>query len=96
MAINERRGTTPPTGNAGGYSPVGHGILRTASGRLVAAQKVSFGTSGHRGSAFHSAFNEDHILAITQAICEYRAGEKTYRPALPGQGHACAFRTRIR
>jgi phosphoglucomutase len=38
------------------------------------SQRVSFGTSGHRGSAFHAAFNEDHILAITQAIVEYRAG----------------------
>ena len=36
-------------------------------------QRVSFGTSGHRGSAFNVAFNEDHILAISQAICEYRA-----------------------
>lgn len=38
----------------------------------IATQKVSFGTSGHRGSALHSSFNENHILAITQAICEYR------------------------
>src|ERR1700744_2636285 len=38
-----------------------------------AAQRVSFGTSGHRGSAFSATFNEDHILATTQAICEYRA-----------------------
>jgi len=37
------------------------------------AQRVSFGTSGHRGSAFDATFNEDHILATTQAICEYRA-----------------------
>jgi phosphoglucomutase len=37
-----------------------------------AAQRVSFGTSGHRGSAFTATFNEDHILATTQAICEYR------------------------
>src|ERR1700683_3429168 len=36
------------------------------------AQRVSFGTSGHRGSALECAFNEDHILAITQAICEHR------------------------
>lgn len=36
------------------------------------SQRVSFGTSGHRGSAFDGAFNEAHILAITQAICEYR------------------------
>jgi len=39
----------------------------------VAAQKVSFGTSGHRGSSYAGSFNEGHILAITQAICEYRA-----------------------
>jgi phosphoglucomutase len=39
-----------------------------------AAQRVSFGTSGHRGSAFTATFNEDHILAATQAICDYRAG----------------------
>jgi phosphoglucomutase len=36
------------------------------------AQQVAFGTSGHRGSAFDAAFNEAHILATTQAICEYR------------------------
>src|SRR6204780_976316 len=36
------------------------------------AQRVVFGTSGHRGSAFDGAFNEWHILAITQAICDYR------------------------
>jgi len=38
----------------------------------VAAQRVAFGTSGHRGSSFDNAFNEAHILAITQAICLYR------------------------
>src|ERR1035438_6346241 len=38
----------------------------------VKAQQVAFGTSGHRGSALLASFNEDHILAITQAICEHR------------------------
>ena len=38
----------------------------------IPAQRVSFGTSGHRGSAFDCAFNENHILAISQAICLYR------------------------
>ncbi|RYY97656.1 MAG: alpha-D-glucose phosphate-specific phosphoglucomutase [Comamonadaceae bacterium] len=38
----------------------------------VTAQRVAFGTSGHRGSAFHTAFNEWHVLAISQAICDYR------------------------
>ncbi len=37
------------------------------------AQQVSFGTSGHRGSAFRLSFNDDHIAATTQAICDYRA-----------------------
>jgi len=39
------------------------------------SQGVSFGTSGHRGSSFRLSFNEDHILATTQAICDYRVAE---------------------
>ena len=39
----------------------------------VVAQRVAFGTSGHRGSAFDRSFNERHVLAIAQAICQYRA-----------------------
>ena len=38
----------------------------------VPAQRVAFGTSGHRGSSFEISFNEAHVLAISQAICEYR------------------------
>ena len=41
----------------------------------VPAQRVAFGTSGHRGSSFGSSFNEWHVLAISQAICDYRAGQ---------------------
>jgi phosphoglucomutase len=37
------------------------------------AERVSFGTSGHRGSSLRGAFNEAHVLAIAHAICEYRA-----------------------
>jgi phosphoglucomutase len=51
----------------------------------VAAQKVAFGTSGHRGSAFASSFNEDHIAAITQAICEFRKDDGTTGPLFLGQ-----------
>ncbi len=40
----------------------------------VPAQRVAFGTSGHRGSSLQRSFNEWHVLAITQAICEYRSG----------------------
>src|SRR5260370_8815812 len=47
------------------------------------AQRGSFGTSGHRGSSLTATFNEDHILAATQAICEYRAGEGIDGPLSP-------------
>jgi phosphoglucomutase len=50
----------------------------------VASQRVAFGTSGHRGSAFDSAFNEWHILAITQGICEYRKKQGTDGPLFLG------------
>jgi phosphoglucomutase len=46
----------------------------------VRSQRVSFGTSGHRGSSFAAAFNENHILAITQAICQYRKEQGTSGP----------------
>ena len=62
------------------------------------AQRVSFGTSGHRGSAFTATFNEDHVLATTQAICDYRAvqgiggplylGVDTHALAEPAQASA--------
>ncbi|MEV0148980.1 MULTISPECIES: phosphoglucomutase (alpha-D-glucose-1,6-bisphosphate-dependent) [unclassified Nonomuraea] len=47
-------------------------------------QRVAFGTSGHRGSALNTAFNEDHIVATTQAICEYRAAQGTDGPLYLG------------
>lgn len=50
----------------------------------IPAQKVAFGTSGHRGSAFDCAFNEAHILAITQAICLYRKMKGTDGPLFVG------------
>ncbi|MGH3369232.1 MAG: phosphoglucomutase, alpha-D-glucose phosphate-specific, partial [Nocardioidaceae bacterium] len=49
------------------------------------AQQVVFGTSGHRGSSLDGAFNEAHILAVTQAVCEYRAGQGTSGPLLVGR-----------
>ncbi len=47
-------------------------------------QRVSFGTSGHRGTALNGSFNERHILAIAQAICEYRAQAKISGPLFIG------------
>ncbi len=46
----------------------------------IPAERVAFGTSGHRGSAFAASFNDDHIAAITQAIVEYRATQHTLGP----------------
>jgi len=48
-------------------------------------QLVAFGTSGHRGSSLHGAFNEAHILAITQAICDYRRGQGIDGPLYMGK-----------
>src|SRR5271163_3562019 len=48
------------------------------------AQRVAFGTSGHRGSAFDSAFNEAHIVAISQAICLYRKSQNITGPLYLG------------
>jgi phosphoglucomutase len=50
----------------------------------VPAQRVAFGTSGHRGSAFAAAFNEAHILAISQAICEHRTAHGVDGPLFLG------------
>lgn len=63
------------------------------------SQRIAFGTSGHRGSSLKSSFNEAHILATTQAICEYRAAHGATGPLFLGQDtHALsepAFRTAL-
>ncbi|MGH3568754.1 MAG: phosphoglucomutase (alpha-D-glucose-1,6-bisphosphate-dependent) [Pseudonocardia sp.] len=48
-------------------------------------QRVAFGTSGHRGSALAATFNDDHIAATSQAICEYRAGQGISGPLFIGR-----------
>ena len=50
----------------------------------IAAQRVAFGTSGHRGSSFDVGFNENHVLAISQAICEYRRRQGVDGPLFMG------------
>ena len=47
-------------------------------------QRVAFGTSGHRGSSMKNSFNEDHILAVSQALCEYRKSKKIDGPLFVG------------
>ncbi len=65
----------------------------------VPGQRVAFGTSGHRGSSFEKSFNEAHILAVTQAICLYRKGQRIDGPLFLGKDtHALsepAFRTAV-
>ena len=65
----------------------------------IISQKVSFGTSGHRGNAFASSFNENHILAICQAIAEYRKSNNIFGPLYLGKDtHAlseAAFQTAL-
>jgi phosphoglucomutase len=62
----------------------------------VAGQRVLFGTSGHRGSAFDGSFNEAHVLAITQALCDHRQAKGITGPLFLGvdthalSGPACA------
>jgi phosphoglucomutase len=57
----------------------------------VAEQRVAFGTSGHRGSAFNNAFNEAHILAISQAVCDHRLSRGITGPLFVGiDTHALA------
>jgi phosphoglucomutase len=61
-----------------------------------AAQRVAFGTSGHRGSALTATFNEDHIVAATQAICDYRAAQGVDGPLYLGADtHALSEPARV-
>jgi phosphoglucomutase len=60
------------------------------------AQRVAFGTSGHRGSALATAFNEDHIAATSQAICDYRVAQNTTGPLFLGADtHALSEPARV-
>ena len=62
----------------------------------VVSERVAFGTSGHRGSALKGAFNEDHIVAITQAICIYRKQKGLSGPLFLGKDtHALSEPARI-
>ncbi|MFC4009494.1 phosphoglucomutase (alpha-D-glucose-1,6-bisphosphate-dependent) [Nonomuraea purpurea] len=61
-----------------------------------AGQRVAFGTSGHRGSSLKTAFNEDHILATSQAICDYRREQGTDGPLFLGiDTHALSEPARV-
>ncbi len=62
----------------------------------VDAQRISFGTSGHRGSALEKSFNRNHILAVTQAVCEYRQQAGITGPVFLGRdSHALSTPAQI-
>src|SRR5690349_5145601 len=57
----------------------------------IPAERVAFGTSGHRGSAENGTFNETHILAVSQAVCDHRRDKKITGPLFVGiDTHALA------
>ncbi len=72
MALHALAGTPAPSGMLVDLSALEHAYYDGKPDPSVPAQQVSFGTSGHRGTSTNASFNQDHIRAITQAICEYR------------------------
>ncbi|MFI5360907.1 MAG: phosphoglucomutase (alpha-D-glucose-1,6-bisphosphate-dependent) [Elusimicrobiota bacterium] len=99
MAIDPRAGTRPEPSELLDVGALLKAYYALKPDARVPEQRVSFGTSGHRGSAFATSFNEDHILATTEAICRYRKAQGTDGPlflamdthALSGPAHASAL-----
>ena len=73
MTAHATAGQSPPPATLIDVAAVQAAYYSHRPDPAESAQRVAFGTSGHRGSALDSSFNEAHILAITQALCEYRA-----------------------
>ncbi|HTB18650.1 MAG TPA: hypothetical protein VK708_11065, partial [Bryobacteraceae bacterium] len=72
MAINPAAGQPAQASNLVNVPRLVTAYFEDRPDPKIPEQRVTFGTSGHRGSALHRAFNEWHILAITQAICDHR------------------------
>ncbi|MBV9551072.1 MAG: alpha-D-glucose phosphate-specific phosphoglucomutase [Alphaproteobacteria bacterium] len=72
MSTNPDAGTLVPPSEKLDVAALTRAYYEGKPDPAIAAQRVSFGTSGHRGSAFATSFNEGHILATTEAICRYR------------------------
>ena len=71
--------------NAGGRVRLEREYFERSPIWMIPTQLVSFGTSGHRGSSLAGTFTEAHILAITQAICDYRVAQGTDGPLYMGK-----------
>ena len=72
MKTHSLAGTTPEPGMLVDVAKLITAYYSGLPDPALPAERVAFGTSGHRGSAFEKTFNESHVLAITQAICDYR------------------------
>lgn len=84
MSLHPLAGQLPPADQLVNVSKLITAYFTEKPDPSVAAQRVAFGTSGHRGSSFKNSFNEDHVLAITQAICLYREKEGINGPLFMG------------
>lgn len=85
MAIHPLAGKPAPVDQLIDLSALHHAYHDNAPDPADPAHRVSFGTSGHRGSAFRHSFTESHILAITQAICDYRRQQRITGPLYIGK-----------
>ncbi|HSF69746.1 MAG TPA: phosphoglucomutase (alpha-D-glucose-1,6-bisphosphate-dependent) [Nitrospira sp.] len=84
MAIHALAGKPAPASILVDLQQLREAYDRDAPDPTVPTQRVAFGTSGHRGSSFKRSFNSHHILAVVQAICEYRAQQGTTGPLFLG------------
>ena len=84
MDVHPRAGTLPDRAMLANIPRLMTAYYTTRPDPAQREQRVAFGTSGHRGSALVGAFNEAHILAITQAICDYRRQQKIDGPLFLG------------
>ena len=85
MTDDPRAGTLAPEQDIVDLSKLTRAFFDRKPDVSSPAQRVSFGTSGHRGSSLDTTFNEDHIVAITQAICRYRNSQGIDGPLYLGR-----------
>jgi len=85
MSIDPRAGTPAQPGDLVDLARLVTAYYSEHPDLADPAQRVAFGTSGHRGSALRGSFNDDHIAATTQAICEYRAANGIDGPLFVGR-----------
>src|SRR2546430_13221986 len=91
MSVNPRAGTPADSRDMIDVPRVVLSYYTEHPDPAVPEQRVAFGTSGHRGSSLRTAFNEDHIVATTQAICEYRREQGGDGPVFLGRGAPAPF-----